>query len=58
VLKKKNTIFIPKNFYADVVLECENKIWVELFKNIKNLGRIALRAEGVTMAVGFVEEFL
>ena len=57
-VEKKNTIFIPKNFYADVVLECENKIWVELFKNIKNLGRIALRAEGVTMAVGFVEEFL
>ena len=57
-VEKKNTIFIPKNFYADIVVECDNKICVELYKNIKALGRIAIRAEGTTMAVGFVEEFL
>ena len=57
-VEKKNTIFIPKNFYADIVVECDNKICVELYKNIKALGRIALRAEGNTLAVGFVEEFL
>lgn len=55
---KNNTIFIPKNFNAIVNLECENKICVELFGNIKALGRITLRWEGETLAVGYVQEFI
>lgn len=55
---KNNPIFIPKNFNAIVIIECERKICIELYNNIKQLGRIALRAEGETIAIGFVQEFL
>ena len=55
---KKNTIFIPKNFYADCIIDLENKICCELYNNIKELGRITLRAEGETVAVGFITQFV
>lgn len=55
---KNNSIFIPKNFNAIVNLECDDYICAELYSNIKQLGRVVLRAEGQTLAVGFVVEFI
>ena len=55
---RNGPIFIPKNFNAIVILECEKPICVEIYNNIKQLGRIALRSEGETIAIGFVQEFI
>jgi translation elongation factor EF-1alpha len=55
---KNNSIFIPKNFNANVIVDCEEKICAELYGNIKQLGRIALRGEGETIAIGFIMEFV
>lgn len=55
---KNNPIFIPKKFYAIVNLECDLKICVELYNNIKQLGRIALRGDGETLAVGIIQKFI
>ena len=49
---------VVKNFNAIVILECEKPICVEIYNNIKQLGRIALRSEGETIAIGFVQEFI
>jgi translation elongation factor EF-1alpha len=50
--------FIPKNFNAFVILEMEDKLCLELYTNIKSLGRITLRASGDTLAAGVVMEFI
>jgi translation elongation factor EF-1alpha len=39
-------------------LEFEEKLCLELYTNIKALGRITLRASGETLAAGVVSEFL
>ena len=50
--------FIPKNFNAFVIIESEERLCIELYKNIKSLGRVTLRAGGETLAAGVVMDFL
>jgi hypothetical protein len=50
--------FVPKNFNAFVILELEDKLCLELYTNIKSLGRITLRAAGETLAAGVIMEFI
>ena len=57
-VSKNNTRFIPKNFYADVIIESENKICAELFGLNKRLSTFALRISGDTQAMGYITEFL
>ena len=55
---KNNTRFIPKNFYADIIIESENKICGELFVLNKKLSTFALRINGETQAMGYITEYL
>jgi elongation factor 1 alpha-like protein len=57
-ISKNNTRFIPKNFYADIIIESENKICAELFTLNKKLSTFALRISGETQAMGYFTEFL
>ena len=57
-VSKNNTKFIPKNFYADVIIHSDNVICAELFKLNKRLATFALRINGDTQAVGYITEFL
>ena len=57
-VSKNNTRFIPKNFYADVIIESENKICAELFGLNKRLSTFALRISGETQAMGYITELL
>ena len=55
---KNNSRFIPKNFYADIIIESKNKICAELFVINKKLSTFALRINGITEAMGYITEFL
>ena len=57
-VSKNNTRFIPKNFYADIIIESEDKICAELYVLNKKLSIFALRVGGETVAMGFITEFL
>ena len=57
-VSKNNTRFIPKNFYADIIIESENIICAELFGINKRLSTFTLRISGDTMAMGYITEFL
>ena len=57
-ISKNNTRFIPKNFYADIIIESENKICAELFTLNKKLSTFALRINGETQAMGYITEFI
>ena len=57
-VSKNNTRFIPKNFYADIIIESENKICGELFVLNKKLSTFALRISGDTKAMGYITEYL
>ena len=55
---KSNTRFIPKNFYADIIIESKNKICAELFFINRKLSTFALRIGGNTQAMGYITEFI
>jgi len=57
-VSKNNTRFIPKNFYADIIIESEDKICAELYVLNKKLSIFALRVGGETVAMGYITEFL
>ena len=57
-VSRNNTKFIPKNFYADVVIHSDDIICAELFKLNKKLATFALRINGDTQAMGYITEFL
>ena len=57
-VSKNNTRFIPKNFYADIIIESENKICGELFVLNKKLSTFALRISGDTKAMGYITEYI
>lgn len=57
-VSKNNTRFIPKNFYADIIIESEDKICAELYGLNKKLSIFALRVGGETVAMGYITEFL
>ena len=58
IYKIYNFSVVPKNFNAFIILEFEEKICLELYSKIKQLGRITLRASGETLAVGVIMEFV
>lgn len=49
---------MPKNFNAFVAIEFDEKVCLELYKNMKQLGRITIRDKGDTLAAGVVSEFI
>ena len=55
---KKNSKFIPRNVYADIIIHSEDKICAELFKLNKRLSTFTLRINGITGAMGYITEFL
>ena len=57
-MSRNNTKFIPKNFYADVVIHSDDIICAELFKLNKRLATFALRINGDTQAMGYITEFI
>ena len=57
-VSKNNTRFIPKNFYADIIIESENKLCAELYVVNNKLSTFALRISGDTQAMGYITEFL
>lgn len=57
-ITKKNSRFIPKNFYADIIIESESIICAELFCVNKKLSTFTLRSSGETEAMGYITEFI
>ena len=57
-VSRNNTKFIPKNFYADVIIHSDDIICAELFKLNKRLATFALRINGDTQAMGYITEFI
>lgn len=51
---KKKPRCLPKNSSAIIEITMQNPICVELYKDIKQLGRVMLRVEGTTIAAGLV----
>jgi translation elongation factor EF-1alpha len=56
IIKLKPKILIKGDF-ADITIKMNLKICLELHKNNKSMGRIALRDGEETIAAGFVSEF-
>lgn len=50
----KKPRFLPKNSNAIVEITTQTPICVELYKDIKQLGRVMLRVEGTTIAAGMI----
>ncbi len=57
-VSKTNTKFIPKNFYADVIIQSDSIICAELFKLNKRLATFALKIKGDAQAMGYITEFI
>lgn len=57
-VSRNNTKFIPKDFYADVIIHSDDIICAELFKLNKKLATFALRTNSVTQAMGYITEFI
>ena len=57
-VSRNNTKFIPKNYYADVIIHSDDVICAELFKLNKKLATFALRIKGDTQAIGYITEFI
>ena len=57
-ITKKNSRFIPKNYYADIIIESESIICAELFCVNKKLSTFTLRSSGETEAMGYITEFI
>lgn len=51
---KKKPRCLPKNSSAIIEITMQNPICMELYKDIKQLGRVMLRVEGTTIAAGLV----
>ncbi|XP_012233555.1 protein HBS1 [Linepithema humile] len=57
VIKKKPRC-LPKNSSAIIEVATQNPICMELYKDIKQLGRVMLRLEGTTIAAGLITKIL
>lgn len=53
-LEKKNPRLLPRNVSAIVEIKTEQAISVESFNKNKQLGRLALRSNGETIAAGII----
>ncbi|XP_012245707.1 HBS1-like protein isoform X1 [Bombus impatiens] len=51
---KKKPRCLPKNSSAIIEITTQNSVCMELYKDIKQLGRIMLRVEGTTIAAGLI----
>ncbi|XP_078043335.1 translation elongation factor EF-1alpha (GTPase) HBS1 isoform X2 [Augochlora pura] len=51
---KKKPRCLPKNSSAIIEITTQNPVCMELYKDIKELGRVMLRVEGTTVATGLV----
>ncbi|XP_012144024.1 translation elongation factor EF-1alpha (GTPase) HBS1 isoform X1 [Megachile rotundata] len=51
---KKKPRCLPKNSSAIIEITTQNPVCMELYKDIKQLGRITLRVEGTTIAAGLI----
>ncbi|XP_034175508.1 translation elongation factor EF-1alpha (GTPase) HBS1 isoform X3 [Osmia lignaria lignaria] len=51
---KKKPRCLPKNSSAIVEIRTQNPVCMELYKDVKQLGRITLRVEGTTIAAGLI----
>ncbi|XP_011342212.1 HBS1-like protein isoform X2 [Ooceraea biroi] len=57
VMKKKPRC-LPKNSSAIIEVVTQNPVCMELYKDIKQLGRVMLRLEGTTIAAGLITKIL
>ncbi|GAB1863629.1 HBS1-like protein [Camponotus japonicus] len=57
VIKKKPRC-LPKNSSAIIEVATQNPVCMELYKDIKQLGRVMLRLEGTTIAAGLITKIL
>ncbi|XP_076645496.1 translation elongation factor EF-1alpha (GTPase) HBS1 isoform X1 [Halictus rubicundus] len=53
-ITKKKPRCLPKNSSAIIEITTQNPVCVELYKDIKQLGRVMLRVEGTTIATGLI----
>ncbi|KAH0947746.1 hypothetical protein HN011_000755 [Eciton burchellii] len=51
---KKKPRYLPKNSSAIIEVLTQNPVCMELYKDIRQLGRIMLRLEGTTIAAGLI----
>ncbi|XP_076620248.1 translation elongation factor EF-1alpha (GTPase) HBS1 [Colletes latitarsis] len=51
---KKKPRCLPKNSSAIIEIVTQNPVCMELYKYIKQLGRVMLRVEGITVAAGLI----
>ncbi|XP_076758887.1 translation elongation factor EF-1alpha (GTPase) HBS1 [Xylocopa sonorina] len=51
---KKKPRCLPKNSSAIIELTTQNPVCMELYRDVKQLGRIMLRVEGTTIAAGLI----
>ncbi|CAG0886902.1 unnamed protein product [Cyprideis torosa] len=49
---------LPKNSCGTVVIQMSRPICLELFKNVREMGRFMLRSEGATLAAGMVTRII
>ena len=56
--KKLKPRRLVENDYAEITIKLEERVCLELHKNNKAMGRIAIRDEEITIAAGFIEEFV
>jgi len=57
VIKKKPR-YLPKNSSAIIEVVTQNPVCMELYKDIRQLGRIMFRLEGITIAAGLITKIL
>lgn len=55
---KKKPRCLPKNCSAIIEVATQNPVCMELYKDIKQLGRVMLRLEGTTIAAGLITKIL
>ena len=56
--KKLNPKRLVENDYALITIKLDERVCLELHKNNKPMGRLAIRDEEVTIGAGHIEEFI
>ena len=57
-IKKLKPKRLVENDYAMITIKLEERVCLELYKNNKSMGRLAIRDDEVTIGAGFIEEFV
>jgi len=55
---KKRPRCLPKNSSAIIEVTTQTPVCMELYKDVKQLGRVMLRLEGTTVAAGLITKIL